>query len=404
MNQHHQSSQSYLTQSHHPHLPHPHSHHQSSNLPPTISKSTSPQSGDRQSQLKPSSSPSPHLPRAQTFNTTITTSNNQSSRQAFNQSVGLYPHIGSGSGSHSPPRSGSTSCPTSPLSSLLPDPHLSGNGHPLHHPHHHHVNHFDRSTHSTTTAQSSSTPSLEPINMTNTTLNSNNLQTYTTASSTHVNSQDHKPSPSPSSTTSHDPQRRPGFSTRNKASLCISTSASLPHSRLQIDHSASTPLSAQTHHFIHSPRPILPLGESQSAFLSPPPTASSTYHHPQSSSRNHELPQLSSSSSSTSSEDGTSGLVAHSQDLGLSFPQLLPVTDTAQLSTKASQSSQSVHVRHPSNSTSSIGPNVAGRIGVGGNVMVDPHNAASVAQKSGVGAGAFVYKVYNVRRMPLLSG
>jgi hypothetical protein len=43
---------------------------------------------------------------------------------------------------------------------------------------------------------------------------------------------------------------------------------------------------------------------------------------------------------------------------------------------------------------------VAGRIGVGGNVMVDPYNPTSLSHKGGVGAGAFVYKVYNVSHHP----
>ncbi|PLW07203.1 hypothetical protein PCASD_25049 [Puccinia coronata f. sp. avenae] len=47
-------------------------------------------------------------------------------------------------------------------------------------------------------------------------------------------------------------------------------------------------------------------------------------------------------------------------------------------------------------SSSSVGPNVAGRIGVGGNVMVDPYNPSTLSHKAGVGAGAFVYKVYNM--------
>lgn len=55
--------------------------------------------------------------------------------------------------------------------------------------------------------------------------------------------------------------------------------------------------------------------------------------------------------------------------------------------------------------TSSIGPNGAGRIGVGFNVMaLDPHDAARVAQESVVGTGVFVYKVYNVCQMPSFSG
>lgn len=61
------------------------------------------------------------------------------------------------------------------------------------------------------------------------------------------------------------------------------------------------------------------------------------------------------------------------------------------------------HGRHPSNSTSSVGPNVAGRIGVGGNVMVDPHGLGGGNKPGNSGAGSFVYKVYNVSLSPSLS-
>ncbi|WAQ82517.1 hypothetical protein PtA15_2A834 [Puccinia triticina] len=58
--------------------------------------------------------------------------------------------------------------------------------------------------------------------------------------------------------------------------------------------------------------------------------------------------------------------------------------------------SQQAPPDHSQSSSSSVGPNVAGRIGVGGNVMVDPYNPTPLSHKGGVGAGAFVYKVYNM--------
>ncbi|POW08808.1 hypothetical protein PSTT_07316 [Puccinia striiformis] len=139
------------------------------------------------------------------------------------------------------------------------------------------------------------------------------------------------------------------FSNRNKASLSISTQQQQQQQQ-------------QQYHF-NSPSP-----PSQPPSPSSPSSPSSAYQN-----QNQNQHQ-------------------HSSSLSSNHDSLSQPNNTQSAEQLNSQSSPDQN--QPS--SSSVGPNVAGRIGVGGNVMVDPYNPTPLSQKTSVGAGAFVYKVYNM--------
>ncbi|KAA1118883.1 hypothetical protein PGT21_009300 [Puccinia graminis f. sp. tritici] len=171
------------------------------------------------------------------------------------------------------------------------------------------------------------------------------------------------------------------FSTRNKASLSISTQQQQQQQQNH-HHSTSSPSTP--------PSPSSPSSNSsryQPAHSNPidhnPFSASQpTLNHPTQPSSSHEQPHPITQSTSPSAPEHPH----HQHQTLISFQ-----SSSSTLINNHSSSSD-----HNQASSSSVGPNVAGRIGVGGNVMVDPYNPTSLSHKGGVGAGAFVYKVYNM--------
>lgn len=133
---------------------------------------------------------------------------------------------------------------------------------------------------------------------------------------------------------------------------------------------------------------ITPSDHSRIISSNPPPQAP----HPQDQPTKHQL------SSSSAHHDPSNSLPTQSvTPQNPSSPDALKAPPNLPIQPPINENHQNTYTHDtPNQSTSSVGPNVAGRIGVGGNVMVDPYNGTNLSHKGTVGAGAFVYKVYNM--------